>query len=98
MIVGLFLRNYRCYRATNFIPVTNGPFFSIYIGPNGIGKSSIFDALDKYFNGGDWSVNAQAKRDGGLGSDDKTPFICPIFLLSKDSVPADESVLAKKTQ
>lgn len=96
MIVGLFLRNYRCYRATNFIPVTNGPLLAIYIGPNGVGKSSIFDALDKYFNGGDWSVNTQAKRDGGLGGDDKTPFICPIFLLAKSSVPASQSSVAEK--
>lgn len=89
MIVGLFLRNFRSYRATNFIPVSWGPKLGIYIGPNGVGKSSIFDALDRYFNGGEWSINAQARRDGGLNSEDKYPFVCPVFLIDKGLLNGD---------
>lgn len=94
MIVGLFLRNFRSYRATNFVPVSWGPKLGIYIGPNGVGKSSIFDALDRYFNGGEWSINAQARRDGGLNSEDKYPFVCPVFLVDRALLSGDISAQA----
>lgn len=81
------MRHYKSYKATHFIPVTrSGKKLAIYIGANGVGKSAILDALDKYFNGGTWSVNTSARADGGLGGDDKVPFICPIFLVPKAKV------------
>ncbi len=86
MLVGLFLRHYKIYRAINFIPISTGAGFSAYLGGNGAGKSSILDALDKFFNGGDWSINAQAKSDGGISGEDKSPFIMPVFLVEKDGV------------
>ncbi|MGY0556567.1 AAA family ATPase [Lysobacter sp. A421] len=88
MIAGLFLRNYRSYRATHFVPVSQtGANLSLFIGPNGVGKSTILDALDVLFNGGEWSVNTTAKRGGGLNGDDKIPFVAPVFLLDPEEVP-----------
>ena len=57
MIFSLFLRNYKTYRGWNFIPVSNGEHFSAFVGENGVGKSSILEALDVYFNShnSDWN-------------------------------------------
>ena len=94
MLVGLFLRHYKVYRAINFIPISTGVGFSTYLGGNGVGKSSILDALDKFFNGGDWSINAQAKSDGGISGEDKSPFIMPVFLIEKGGLKnSDEADL-----
>lgn len=90
MLVGLFLRHYKVYRAINFIPISAGLGFSAYLGGNGAGKSSILDALDKFFNGGDWSINAQAKSDGGISGEDKSPFIMPVFLIEKEKIKRDQ--------
>lgn len=90
MLVGLFLRHYKIYRAINFIPVSTGAGFTAYLGGNGVGKSSILDALDKFFNGGDWSINAQAKSDGGISGDDKSPFIMPVFLIKKEKLKSND--------
>lgn len=80
MIVGLILKDYKVYRNINIIPVSFGESFSAFLGANGVGKTSIFDALDKFFNGGDWSINHEAKSKI---SADNTPFIAPIFLIPK---------------
>ena len=87
MLVGLFVRHYKSYKATHFMPITRSrKNRAIYIGINGVGKSAILDALDKYFNGGVWSINASARADGGLGGDDKVPFIAPVFLIQKTKI------------
>lgn len=83
MLVGLFLRHYKVYKNINFIPITTGAGFTSYLGANGSGKSSVLDALDKFFNGGEWSINMLAKSEGGITGDDKVPFITPIFLIEK---------------
>ncbi|MGK5025478.1 AAA family ATPase [Janthinobacterium sp. RB2R34] len=95
MLVGVFLRHYKIYRAINFIPISSGAGFSAYLGANGSGKSSILDALDKFFNGGEWSINAQAKSEGGISGDEKSPFIMPIFLVPREkikNVPAADAL------
>ena len=86
MLIGLFLRHYKIYRAINFIPISAGANLTAYLGANGIGKSSVLDALDKYFNGGDWSINIQAKSDGGITGEDKSPFIMPVFMVEKEKL------------
>lgn len=80
MIFGLLFRNYKCYSGINYIPVSEGHLFSAYIGENGVGKSSILEALDTFFNGAAWNVNNDAVSNG-LST--RKPFICPIFLLEK---------------
>ena len=50
MIVGILLKNYKIYGGVKYIPVTANHNFIAYIGDNGVGKSSILEALDTYFN------------------------------------------------
>ncbi|MCC7699058.1 AAA family ATPase [Janthinobacterium sp. EB271-G4-7A] len=92
MLVGLFLRHYKTYKKINFIPISTGPSFTAYMGANGVGKSSILDALDKFFNGGEWSINLQARSDGGISGDDKVPFIMPIFLIERSLLESSAEV------
>ena len=46
MIIGIILRNFKTYKNINYIPLSNGERFSGLIGSNGVGKSSILEALD----------------------------------------------------
>ena len=62
MLVGLFLRHYKTYRNINFIPISTGFSFTAYMGANGVGKSSILDALDKFFNGGTGALTCKPER------------------------------------
>lgn len=80
MIVGLFLKNYKVYNGLKFIPLSNGTYFSALFGPNGVGKSTVLEALDTYFNERDWNVN---KNNTGYMN---TPYIVPVFLLRCDEL------------
>lgn len=81
MIVGTFLRYYKCYMGINYIPVSNGTSFNAYIGENGAGKSTVLEALEVFFNGGQWNVNNDAVANG-LST--RTPHICVILALEKN--------------
>lgn len=86
MIISLFLRHFKIYKGITYIPISEGCGFSSLIGENGVGKSSILEALDFSINkknNTDWPVNYEAKSDGGL-SGTNIPFIAPIFLIKKD--------------
>lgn len=85
MIVGLLIRNFKIYQNINYIPLSKGKFFSAVVGENGAGKSSILEALNSFFNGVDWNYNHTVIANG---FDAREPFICPIFMLSKDGFPA----------
>ncbi len=101
MIAGLFLRHYSIYKNINYIPLSDGENFTSLIGENGVGKSSALDALDKFFNqrdSRDWVINKQARQEGGISSKDKSPFICPVFLIPKaetDQYPESIRTFAK---
>lgn len=86
LVSGLLLRHYGVYKNINYIPLSDGENFTSLIGENGVGKSSVLDALDKYFNhkdSKDWVINKQAIAEGGISTSDKTPFIAPVVLISK---------------
>ena len=86
MIISLFLRHFKIYKGITYIPISEGCGFSSLIGENGVGKSSILEALDFSINkknNTDWPVNNEAKSDGGL-SGTNIPFISPVFLIKKD--------------
>jgi predicted ATP-dependent endonuclease of OLD family len=88
LVAGLFLRHYGVYKNINYIPLSDGENFTSLIGENGVGKSSILDALDKFFNhkdSKDWVINKQAQLEGGISTSDKTPFFSPLFLISKSA-------------
>lgn len=80
MIVGLFLKNYKIYNGLKFIPISNGTYFSAIFGSNGVGKSTVLEALDTYFNNREWNIN---KTNTGYMN---TPYIVPIFLLKNDEL------------
>jgi len=102
LVAGLFLRHYGVYKNINYIPLSDGENFTSLIGENGVGKSSILDALDKYFNhkdSKDWVINKQAQLEGGISTNDKTPFISPLFLISKsESTESLNEDLAKSLE
>ncbi len=57
MIAGVIFRNFKIYKGLVFIPLSNGTSFNGFIGANGVGKSSVLEALDCFFNGKTWIKN-----------------------------------------
>ncbi|HYF02807.1 MAG TPA: AAA family ATPase [Patescibacteria group bacterium] len=85
MIVAAFIQEYKIYRKSTYIPVSFGENFAGYIGENGVGKSTIIEALDRFFNEKEtreWNVNRQARIEGKLSGQDAS-FIAPVFLIKK---------------
>lgn len=82
MIVGVFLRNYKCYSNINFIPLGKpSEKISLFIGTNGIGKSSILESLNCILNSIDsktWETTLGQKKD--------RTYICPVFLIKKSEI------------
>ena len=60
MIVSLYLRHFKIYKGFNFIPLSIGQQFSSIIGENGVGKSSVLEALD-------FALNKRDTRLRGVG-------------------------------
>lgn len=80
LIAGLFLRNYKCYSNINFIPFNYEmrENLNVFIGENGIGKSSILESLHCLMN------EVELKHwDTTLGQRKDRTFICPVFLIKK---------------
>ena len=79
MIIGLILRNFKVYKNLNFIPLSNGASFSGIIGVNGVGKSSVLEALDCFFNDtAQWIDNIHC-----AAKDDESYSVSPIFMIEK---------------
>lgn len=82
MIVGLFLRNYKCYGNINFFGFASSESdkLNVFIGPNGVGKSSILESINNVMNGVDvkeWSITIGQKTDRAL--------ISPVFLIKRNT-------------
>jgi predicted ATP-dependent endonuclease of OLD family len=77
MITGLFLRHYKTYQGLYFIPMCNDYTnkYSVFIGNNGVGKSSILEALNTFFNNTYWNISKNSKK--------AQAFIAPVFLINK---------------
>lgn len=88
MVIGIFLRNIKSYERTCFVPIVkNNKPYSFFIGENGVGKSSILEALDIYFNKRrDWNINKNNKNKDEV-------FIAPAHLLKKDNLKLKEKEL-----
>jgi AAA15 family ATPase/GTPase len=91
MIIGIFLRNYKCYGNINFIPFIESPSekLNVFIGENGIGKSSILESLDCLLNEVEpraWETTIGQKKD--------RTFICPVFLIKKSEFSPTSEQLA----
>ncbi len=85
MLLGIGIKNYKVYKNLQYVPISLGSSFSAFLGPNGIGKTSIFEALDRFFNGGDWIANNESKA----AADDA--YVSPLFF-----IPINEISLTKK--
>jgi len=97
MLVGVFLRHYKIFRNINYIPLSDGYSFSSIIGDNGVGKSTVLEALDILLNHGDrndWNINKPAQQEGGI--DD--PYIVPVFLVDKNGDIKGEILGSEKTE
>ncbi len=66
MITGIFLRYIKTYRGYNYIPLLSDDRFCGLVGDNGIGKSSILEALDALFNDKSLNLNRPGFRGGWL--------------------------------
>lgn len=80
MIAGLFIRNVKTYQGINYIPLTDSPNLSGFLGNNGIGKSSILEAIDTILNYKDWNYNTVVKKSG---IEKTSPYIVPVFILEE---------------
>lgn len=93
MIIGIFLRNIKTYQGINYIPLSNGESFCGLLGENGIGKSSVLEALDCFFNHREWNYNISSKKSGLKSA---KPYIVPIFLVEKKSISGKNTDLAER--
>lgn len=93
MIIGVFLRNLKTYAGINYIPLTNGHSFCGLVGNNGIGKSSVLEALDSLFNEKDWNYNVVVKKSGMSTTN---PHIVPVYLLPSDQISDKNLEIFKK--
>ena len=87
MIVGLFLRYIKTYSGYNYIPLTDSDPFCGLVGENGIGKSSVLEALDCFFNDRSWNHHSSVRK--GLST--RPPQIVPVFLLKKSEFDGQEA-------
>lgn len=80
MVVGLYLRHIKAYEGINFIPIGYKLDFNFisYVGKNGIGKSSILEGFDSFFNEKIYNINKNA-----TSGERNKPFFVPIFLIKK---------------
>jgi len=97
MIVSVFIRHYKAFNGINHIPLFVDKNFSVFFGSNGIGKSSILEALDSYFNNRNWNINKFAKSHGLLIENNR-PYIVPVFIINKESLSEIDEKLKEKIQ
>lgn len=93
MIIGAILRNIKTYVGINYVPLTNGHSYCGLVGNNGIGKSSVLEALDCVFNQKQWNYNIVVRKSGYSTT---RPHIVPIFLIEEENISEDSKEFAKK--
>ncbi|WP_348620833.1 AAA family ATPase [Pedobacter lusitanus] len=93
MIIGVLIRNFKTYSGINYIPLTFGQSFCGLVGNNGIGKSSVLEALDSFFNVKSWNYNVVTKKSGFPIT---RPHIVPLFAISINDIGSENSEIAKK--
>ena len=90
MIIGLIIRNFKVYKKINYIPLSKGSNFNGLIGINGIGKSSVLEALDCFFNQKPWILNIETKYL-------EDSWVMPVIALKKSDFDLDDqNELAEK--
>lgn len=84
MIIGVIYRNYKSYKNITYIPISNGDSFCGLIGRNGVGKSSVLESLDVFFNKRQFNRNVNNPNDEA--------YIVPIFCIKKDQDLPDSEI------
>lgn len=92
MIVGIFLRYIKTYRGYNYIPLVSDDRFCGLVGNNGIGKSSILEAIDALFNDKPLNLNIATKRSG---LNETNPHVVPLFLIRRSDLSGNPASLAE---
>ncbi|ELA8261467.1 AAA family ATPase [Vibrio alginolyticus] len=92
MIVGAFIRYIKTYQGMNYIPLTDSDQFCGIVGNNGVGKSSILEALDCFFNDKTWNLNNNVKKHGLSRVE---PLIVPVFMIKKDEISSKYHKIAQ---
>lgn len=95
MIVGAFLRSFKTYRGINYIPVSDEDRFCGLVGNNGIGKSSVLESMDCFFNEKDWNYHTQTKKSGLATI---KPYIVPVFFIKKSFLEGESEELVKSAE
>lgn len=91
MIVGIFLRHIKTYKGINFIPLSDGEKFCGLVGNNGVGKSTVLEALEKIFlQHKEWNINLSHNKSQG---DANIPYIVPVFLIQRNKIHFNEKEL-----
>lgn len=78
MLVGCLVRHFKVYENVVFTPITLGVDgnLAVFTGNNGVGKSSILEAINHFFHQSKWIINSNAKKSEA--------YIAPLFLIKKD--------------
>ncbi|MFD0960223.1 ATP-dependent endonuclease [Paenibacillus chungangensis] len=91
MIVGLLCRHYKIYQGLYFIPICDDyeTPFSLFIGNNAVGKSSVLESLNTFFNNTNWNRTKGTKAD--------ETYIAPVFLIKKSDIQGNiDSIVYQK--
>lgn len=91
MIIGVFLRYIKTYRGYNYIPLAGNDQFCGLVGNNGIGKSSILEALDALLNEKPLNLNIATKKSGFI---ETNPHVVPVFLIKRSELAGNVAMLA----
>jgi hypothetical protein len=92
MIISVILRYIKTYRGINYIPISDLDGFCGLVGDNGVGKSTVLEALDAYFNNKPLNLNIATKRSG---LSETRPHVLPVLLLNKSELGGDVLKLAE---
>jgi hypothetical protein len=92
MILSVILRYIKTYKGINYIPLSDSSNFCGLVGDNGVGKSSVLEALDCFFNIKSLNLNIATKRSGIT---ETKPHVLPIILVKKYDVKDEVANLAE---
>lgn len=79
MLLAAVLRNFKCYKNINYISFykETEQNLNVIIGDNGVGKSTILEGLDTFFNDAKWIINSEAKDNASVGA---------VFFIEKNKI------------
>jgi predicted ATP-dependent endonuclease of OLD family len=88
MIVSVLIRHYKAFNGISHIPITLNDDFTVFFGANGVGKSSVLESLDTFFNNREWNINKIARSHGFKNTN--IPYVLPVFLIKKENAALRE--------